>query len=219
MTFEKLKPSVIQDVLYKVPDSVRFQLQTNNVVLAGGCIRDTVAGLPIKDVDIFCHSGEQAEKLATEVSTFVKCTTFAYTVKLDGVLVQYVYYKDFTDVTDLISQFDFRACCAGIYWEDNHMYCDHELSAFKGIAVEGFHADCSSKTLTFMSQLKDSGKLTALGRALAFAARGWTLSTDEAAAIIVHWQEADPAVIQVAEPREERRLRVVRCFRPHYGRV
>jgi hypothetical protein len=199
VTFETLCQAEIDSVLYKVPDAVRFQLKTNPVVLAGGVIRDTAAGLPVKDIDIFCHSAEQAEKLATEAASFVRKTLFAYSVTLDGVSVQYVFYKDFTDAKDLISQFDFRACCAGVYFSDG------DFGEWRGVAVEGFHADCRDKVLRFMSQEKDAEKLTALRRALDFAKRGWTISNDEVTNILTHWEPT-------FEPE-----RVKHSFRPAYG--
>jgi hypothetical protein len=213
MNFETLTNSEIESVMDRVPSAVKGQLIRENVVLAGGVIRDTVAGLPIKDLDIFCHSREQAERLALEVSPFVKRTLFAFSVDL-GIPVQYVFYKDFTDAKDLVSQFDFRACCAGIYYT--------RAFGWSGVAVEGFHADCAGKLLTFMSQQKDEGKLTALGRALSFAKKGWTLSASQAADIILHWQGVKPnpdELFGVDFTYEDRHAEVVHAFRPCYGRI
>lgn len=212
MIFENLTPSTIGDVLTLVPLDVQEQMHRENIVLAGGAIRDTVAGLSVKDIDIFCHSKEQAKRLAYEYAgpyMYVPHTTFAYSVNLDGALVQYVYYKEFADMQELIGQFDFRACCAGIRWvsEQGRMEYGRFGGYWEGAAVRGFYEDCLSKALRFMSQVKDAGKLTALGRALQLAKRGWDLPTDEAAAIVTHWQPT----LDVVEVR--------RSFRPHYGRV
>jgi hypothetical protein len=197
MKFEMLTTLEVYNVLRLIPAAVQAQLVREDVVVAGGAIRDTVTGLPVKDLDIFCHSEEQAERLAAEVSPFVRHTLFAYSVTLDGIPVQYVFYKDFTTPEDLISQFDFRACCAGVYWTN--------VFGWSGVAVEGFHADCNSRVLRFMSQVKDAGKLTALARALSLAQKGWKLSTEEAAAIITHFSPTHT-------------LEQVRyAFRPGYG--
>jgi hypothetical protein len=214
MKFEMLTTLEVYNVLRLIPAAVQAQLVREDVVVAGGAIRDTVTGLPVKDLDIFCHSEEQAGRLAAEVSPFVRHTLFAYSVALTcghtrgsdeggfaerpiNIPVQYVFYKDFTTPEDLISQFDFRACCAGVYWT--------KVFGWSGVAVEGFHADCNSRVLRFMSQVKDAGKLTALGRALSLAQKGWKLSTEEAAAIITHFSPTHT-------PEQVRH-----AFRPGYG--
>ena len=189
-------------VLNLLPNIVIEQLRRENVVLAGGIIRDVVAGLPVKDIDIFCHSAEQAERLALEASPFVKHTLFAYTVAL-SLPVQYVYYKDFADSEALVNMFDFRACGASLEWV-NYSWA-FPSGGWVGHALDGFHEDCSSRTLHFMSQPKDAGKLTALDRALKLARKGWTLSTSEAARIISHFEPS-------FTPE-----RVHYAFRPGYG--
>lgn len=214
---ERLNIVEIESVLDHVPPFVQEQMKRENVVLAGGLIRDVIAGLPVKDVDIFCHSQEQAERLAMEAGTYVTKTLFAFTVKTLRLPVQYVFYKEFADATELVSQFDFRACCAGIYWEPacGLATADYLGGRWVGIAADGFHVDCEDKELRFMSQKKDEGMLTALGRALKLTAKGWHLSTNEAAAIITHWQGAKPTDVDY----EFRREGVYAAFRPHYGRL
>jgi hypothetical protein len=207
VTFQSVNKELIERVLWLVPEPVQAQLQRENVVLAGGCIRDTAAWLEVKDLDIFCHSEEQASRLAHEVSPLVRHTTFAYSVELNGKPVQYVFYKDFTDIYDLIGQFDFRACCAGLRW--------NPLMGWDGIAVDGFLEDCDARVLHFMSQKKDEGKLTALRRALNFAKKGWSIKDGDVAGILLHWQGAKPDELDYAEKHAD----VCYGFRPCYGRV
>jgi len=105
--------------------------------------------------------------------------------------------------------------------------CRTCYAKWEGVAVDGFRSDCDAKQLTFMSQQKDAGKLTALGRALKFAQKGWTLPVEQAAEIILHWE--DPECVPAAEKlqramaapysRAERRAAVVHSFSPHYGRL
>lgn len=205
MNFEHLTQEEIARVLQAVPVDVRLALMRETVVLAGGVIRDTLAGLPIKDVDIFCHSEYQAQKLALRVSGYVRHTTFAYSVTVDDRPVQFVFYKDFEDAKDLVRQFDFRACCAGIYWNREKWGSFYTDAKWVGVAVEGFHADCASRVLHFMSQPKDADKLTALRRAVDFTRKGWSISNAELAGIVSHFAP------------ELDRERVRHSFRPAYG--
>lgn len=211
MTFERLTKEEVERVLSLLPPAVLKQLQRENVVLAGGCIRDVLAGIPVKDLDVFCHSEKQAEHLAMAVSPFARHTTFAYSVVVAPcpLPIQFIYYKDFSNAEDLISQMDFRACCAGIYWDGNE---------FVGVAVDGMRFDCQARELHFMSQKKDEGKLTALRRALDFSRKGWTISNEELADIIVHYEDT-VAPLALPSSRTERRASVVKSFRPAYGRV
>jgi hypothetical protein len=240
VNFETLNYETIREVLRMVPETVQRQMERRlPIVVAGGVIRDTVAGLPVKDVDVFCHSQEQAEMLALEASPFVRKSLFAYSVQSQtprpagfdrsrDITVQYIFYKDFKHAKDLVSQFDFRACCAGVYY----YHVDDEHYGWCGVAAEGFHKDCRDRVLHFMSQAKDAGKLTALRRALDFAGKGWTISNDEVAAILEHWQGLEhesrpedckhPSFYHKAAKLpfscgESPRVRVVRAFRPAYG--
>ena len=212
MNYEILTNEEIVRALSNVPAAVRGILQREDVVLAGGAVRDTMAALPAKDVDIFCHSREQAEKLAKQLAGFdpsapeVRETMFAFSVDFYGVPVQFVFYKDFSDARDLISQFDFRACCVGIYWDG--CWC--------GVAVEGFREDCAARVLRFMSQAKDEHKLTALRRALTFAGKGWTISNAELARILLHWQDVKMTKATY-DAYEAEHAKVVHAFRPGYG--
>lgn len=220
MNYEILTDVEKTAVLCNIPAAVQDAMRSASavgLVLAGGVLRDTLAGLPVKDVDIFCHSETQAETVAVELqfklygtAAGVNRSMFAYSLDVDGLPVQFVYYKDFDDAYGLVSQFDFRACCAG-------MWCDS--SAWHGVAVEGFREDCANRVLRFMSQAKDQRKLTALRRALTFAHKGWTISNAELARIILHWQDIKPDAI--AFPSDERyeslHAEVVHAFRPGYG--
>jgi hypothetical protein len=206
VTFECLTATDISAALARVPQIVREQLQRESVVLAGGCIRDTLAGLPVKDVDVFCHSREQAERLAFEAAPLVRQSLFAFSVDLGGFPVQYIFYKEFKDARDLVQQFDFRACCAGIYFRGTEERGSYYTDArWEGVAVEGFRADCRDRVLRFMSQEKDRDKLTALRRAFGFALKGWTISNEELTGIITHFEPTLDAE------------RVRGSFRPAYG--
>lgn len=198
MNFVELTHEEIRDVLAHVPHDILALARRENVVIAGGVVRDTIAKLPVKDIDIFCHSREQAERLALLSSPFVHHTTFAYSVEVAGAHVQFIFYKEFETPEELIGQFDFRACCAGVYF-------DASALEWRSTAVQGFEDDCRTRRLLFLSQPKDSGKLTPLARALHFVSKGWTIDTNELSGIVTHWS-----------PIHDREA-VKRSFRPAYG--
>ena len=183
-----------EDVLRVVglaPGFVTALLHTGRV-LAGGFIRDVLLGETPKDLDVFCASAMDADwcaKLATDALAVewplvnVRRSTFSRTIQADpeALPAQFVFYREFLDAEDLVSQFDFRACAAGIYW-------DPTQGEFRGVCVSGFYEDLAAKRLTFLHQPKDAGSLVPLKRALHLAAKGWKLPDESTAAILGHWQ-------------------------------
>jgi hypothetical protein len=208
MTFQTLTLEEIRKVLAYVPTAAYVPIiREPGPVVAGGLIRDVFAGLEPKDVDIFCHSEEQAERLAFQAANGkpdrIRRTTFAYSVSGLSLPVQFIFFKGFETVEELVGQFDFRACCAGI-----RFYDEPSRFGWEGVAVEGFREDCNDRVLRFMSQDKDRDKLTALRRALNFAAKGWKIENEEVGKILTHFE---PTLS--LEPE-----RVARAFKPAYGR-
>jgi hypothetical protein len=175
-------------VLGSLPEIVLQQMKEDDVVLAGGAIRSIVTGEQIRDIDIFCHSEEQAARLALDAShgSLIKKTFLSFTINLNGLIVQYVYYKPFIDGLDLIKSFDYLMSCAEIHW-------DKATESFVGLCLEGFYTDCATKTLTFRKAEKDRGTLCPLRRALKFTSRGWAISDCDLGDILHHYKpEIDP---------------------------
>ena len=81
MNFELLTDTELELVLSLLPRPVLRQLQTERGAGWRGGL-DVVAGIPVKDLDVFCHSETQTERLAIEVSPFVRRTLFACSVDL-----------------------------------------------------------------------------------------------------------------------------------------
>lgn len=191
-----LAPETVDAVLRFVPHAVKEILMHNRVTLAGGAIRETVTGGAVKDIDIFCHSEAEALRLASTLGPVARSLN-AYNVTADGLPVQFVFFRDYTDAEDLISQFDFRACCAAVYWD--------VFQGWRGIAVDGFEQDCKRRVLTFLRQPKDAGSLVPLQRALRLAEKGWHLPAKQTEAILTHWD----ATIAAEHVR--------RSLKPSYG--
>jgi hypothetical protein len=216
MNFTSLALEEIRRVIAYIPTAAYIAIIREpgpDPVVAGGLVRDVFAGLEPKDVDIFCHSEEQAERLAFQAANGkperVRKTTFAYSVLGLSLPVQFIFYKEFATVEELVGQFDFRACCAGMRFRDDSAHGGHAGAfGWEGIAVDGFREDCRDKVLRFMSQDKDRDKLTALRRALNFAAKGWKIENEEVGKILTHFDTR-----LTLEPE-----RVARAFKPAYGR-
>lgn len=197
MTISHLKPWDVLRVLASVPDPIRRLLIDNpSRVLAGGFIRDVLLGEEPKDLDVFCATRDDSFWCAASVGKHVKGSTFSRTVMDFDTPVQFVFYREFLDAEDLVSQFDFRACATGIYWCPNRR-------EFVGVCVSGFYEDLAAKRLTFLHQPKDEGSLVPLKRALHLAAKGWKLPDESVAGILTHWQPTlqPESTLQSLRPR------------------
>ena len=183
---EALSPAEVDRVISQVPEMALFLLKTSHAVLAGGFVRDVLLGLSPKDLDIFCDSANEANLAAYYATLYtpgarVKRSTYARSVELGGMPVQFVFYREFASAGDLVSQFDFRACAAGVYWST-------EREAWQGVCVSGFHEDLANRRLTFLHQPKDAGSLVPLKRALHLVSKGWKLPDESVAGILTHWR-------------------------------
>lgn len=180
---QQLHSEDVQAVLRLLPWQAFDALMRFPCFLAGGAIRDRVSGGAAKDLDLFCRTREEADSFAAYYGEY-KRTTFANTLKRSGfpnLPIQFVHYREFIDAEDLISQFDFLACAAAIFY-------DKQTARFVGVSLEGFYEDCAEKRLTFLQQPKDKGSLIPLKRAMHLAERGWKLPDDGLANILVHFE-------------------------------
>lgn len=185
---KKVPWATVTRVMLNIPRVVLLQLQNDsNVVLAGGVIRSCQADEAIEDVDVFCNSKEKAEQLALEVAhnrESVVQTSCAYSVWHEDTKIQYIFYSPFKNAEDLVQQFDFLACSAGIWYDENRRT--------QSICLKGWEEDVNEKKLTFMQRDKDKGSLVPLRRALNFVKRGWSISDGELAKIVHHFNPSIP---------------------------
>lgn len=177
MRIVRLSDEIVAAVLANIPGALFDVLKTQRVVLAGGVVRDAVSGDKVKDVDVFCHSREDAARLALSLGV-VRTTTFSSSVEL-GLPVQFVFYREYSSPAELIRQFDFRACGAAVYYTEN---------GFVGVALEGFEEDVKARRLTFLHQPKDEGSLVPLKRVMHFVQKGWRISDDGLSGILSHFE-------------------------------
>ena len=105
--FVPLRTNIVLEVLGGLPEPVRAILQANpQLVLAGGVIRDVIAGCSVKDIDIFCPDTETASRCALGLGT-VRRSRYAFNVRVCGMPVQFIYFGTFRSVEELVSQLTF----------------------------------------------------------------------------------------------------------------
>lgn len=176
-----------QRVIASIPEHIQEQLKTNDILVAGGFIRDILVDLPVSDLDIFCKTDEIAKTLAEygNDGLGVVKTECSYTVLHGDLKIQYIYCRPFTDPDSLINEFDFTCCGVALKWEGGY---------WKYYAVAGFEEDTRDQVLVFRNADYNRGNLGALSRAFKFTARGWFLSQLEMAKIVHHYIAYSPEI-------------------------
>jgi hypothetical protein len=165
-----------------IPLIIREQLGTNDIVIAGGFIRDSLLGLSPSDIDIFVKTKDLANQLASDVAyghqgLGITETSCSFTLINNGLIIQYVYCRPFTTPESLINEFDFRCC--GVAFSN----IGNKTTALVS-KVEGFEQDTRDRRLVFRCANYNKGNLGALTRAFKFTAKGWFLSEEEMAKIV-----------------------------------
>jgi hypothetical protein len=200
MPTNQLAPKDFAEVLNALPPDIKIQLQLNpnKAFLAGGFIRDIVAGDEPNDIDIFVKGEAFAAQLCAEYAqdrkTFKTGLAWNVEAKEGEYAVQYIYaLPPWGDAWDILSKFDFRMSQAAL-WFDDRVYDgsydensegDTYRKDWNHCCIDGFYQDVEKRELKLsprMSLLQ--GNLRSLVRALKFAARGWTLDKENLVAIL-----------------------------------
>ena len=186
-------------VIDQIPAIVVEQLKNNDVVLAGGFIRDTLLGLPVSDLDIFCKSKELAKSLSeVDGELGILETSCSFTRIVDGLKIQYIYSRPFEAALPLIEDFDFTCCGVALVWY---------FSSWIWYKVDGFESDASDMKLVFRCAEFNKGNLNALGRAFKFVQKGWYLPEAEQVKLIHHYVAYAPAIQSLGTTPRRREIR------------
>jgi hypothetical protein len=131
--------------------------------IAGGCLRDAMAGLPRKDVDIFFPT-----EAAWKDAVFKLLPAHCLFLNQNAMGLETTYGQidlcrnRFVDVESQLRLFDFTACCAAI--TSDMYYVRHER----------FEADARARQLIVHCPAS-----AGVMRAMRFVARGWSMDESE----------------------------------------
>lgn len=137
----------LQFVVRRIPKDVREQLMTLPIYIAGGFIRETIAGGDVKDIDLFGETKEAlasfAETLAAKRQVRTHKTDNAITVLCPPRLpIQYITRWTFASAGPLVESFDFTVCQAVIWF-------DRTLCVWRSLCGEGFYPDLAARRLVY----------------------------------------------------------------------
>jgi hypothetical protein len=167
-------------VCARLPKDLVEVVKKHNLIVAGGFIRDTIAGNKMADIDIFGVSVPTLELASLELSQSRKGRLFksdnAITVLSPPRLaVQFIKRWLFNSPVDCVNSFDFTVCQAAIWFSDNEWH---------SAVSDGFYPDLAARRLvyTFPHRNEDAGG--SMLRIRKFLRRGYNIQSASIAGVV-----------------------------------
>lgn len=182
-----LSATDLQLVVRRIPIDVRKLMQRERLFLAGGFIRESIAGNKVHDLDIFGVSQQAlkvsaqelyTKRLGVEASTRWHETKYAFSVFCQPRSpVQFIHAWCYDDVEKLIEELDFTVCQAAVWY-------NRTGGEWESMASEGFYPDLAARRLvyTFPNRIEAAGG--SLMRVRKFMARGYNIQAHSLAGVV-----------------------------------
>jgi hypothetical protein len=189
-------------ITYKLPKDILALLRANeNLFLAGGFIRSTIAGTKVSDIDLFGSSIEQlgfiADGLAQSRAGIRHNSHNAITILAPPRMpVQFITRWLFTDPIALINSFDFTACQAVVWYDRMRGVYDSECS-------DAFYPDLAARRLVYTFPKRDEEVGGSMMRVFKFIRQGWNIQATSVAGVCARLLQAvDQRAIDAAVKHE-----------------
>lgn len=163
----------VQRIVTSLPKDVVQLLKKNpGLFLAGGFIRARIAGELVNDIDIWGANDEQlnmvAQLFAAQRQVRVMTTHNAHTILTRGQTpVQFITRWKFDEPEKCCESFDFTIASAAI-WYDGVQW--------RSYCHERFYRDLASKSLTYMSPVRNEDAGGSFMRLQKFISKGYRIS-------------------------------------------
>lgn len=200
----RLTPTDMQFVVRRIPADVRRLLESGPFFVAGGFIRETIAGNEVRDIDIFGPTKGQlldaAESFAAGRNVKTHTTDNAITVLAPPRMpVQFITRWVFDSAEPLIKSFDFTVCQAVIWF-------DKPSALWCSMTSEAFYPDLAARRLVYTMPNREEEAGGSMMRVRKFLARGWNIQAPSLGAVIAR---VAGGVKRFGELGEEQRAKVI----------
>lgn len=196
---DRLTETDLHFVVRRIPKHVRALLEErpNWLLLAGGFIRDTIAGIPAKDLDLLGRDKlglkGSADRLANiyrgdgPAKVIVHETDNALTVIAPPRMpVQFITRWTFDEAESCMRSFDFTVCQA-VIWRTG--------LGWASACSEHFYSDLAARRLRYTFPVRQEDAGGSMMRVRKFLARGWNIQADSLGGVIariadkVQWEK------------------------------
>lgn len=163
----------VQRIVTSLPKDVVRLLKSSNgrLFLAGGYIRARIAGEEVNDIDLWGadlqYLDDQAVLFAAQRQVRDMKTANAHTILTRGQTpVQFITRWTFAEPGACCESFDFTIASAAVWYKDG----------WKSYCNERFYRDLASKSLTYMSPVRNEDAGGSFMRLQKFIAKGYHIS-------------------------------------------
>ena len=179
---QKLTETDLPFVVRRLPRDVRDLLMSGPFFVAGGFIRETIAGNAVQDVDVFGPTHGQvldaANGFAGRRKVPVHKTDNALTVLCPPRLpVQFITRWTFAEPGLLVESFDFTVCQAAVWF-------DRTNATWQSMVADGFYPDLAARRLVYTSPTLEEEAGGSMMRVRKFIARGYNIQALSLGAVI-----------------------------------
>lgn len=180
-------------VVTRLPRDIRKLAQERGLFIAGGFIRETIAGNKAHDVDLFGPTKEAldlaAELIAAKRDARIYRTDNAITVLTGNRMpIQFITRWLYDDAQKLLAEFDFTVCQAVIWF-------DKEDGLWKSAISDGFYPDLAARRLVYTYPQREEDAGGSMLRVRKFLQRGYTIQAPSLGGVIariaraVRWEQ------------------------------
>lgn len=170
-------------VVSRIPRDIRSMMQEQGLFVGGGFIRETIAGNPASDIDMF---GSEKVGLKASAEYLASRRGGAKTHETDNAItviahprlpVQFITRWLFSDAEALMNSFDFTVCQAVLWF-------DRKKHQWQSVVSDGFYPDLAARRLTYTFPVRDEEAGGSMLRVRKFLQRGWNIQAWALAGVI-----------------------------------
>lgn len=174
-------------VVRRLPKDITELLRKHTLFVAGGFIRETVAGNPAQDIDLFGPEVETlkliGKDLADKRQGRAHFSDNAVTVLCPPRMpVQLITRWCFANAEPLVNSFDFTVCQAAIWF-------DKTTGLFESAIADGFYADLAARRLVYTYPVRQEEAGGSMLRVLKFTRRGYSIQANSLGGVIARVAE------------------------------
>ena len=171
----ELKVKDVKAITASLPEPVAEVLSENpgDVVLAGGFVRDIIAGVEPSDVDMFASRKVSASRFLTLARTYKITKSTTSIAEFAGPLPIQVIWPKAEPLEHVATRFDFACCLGLVAYGDDGWY---------GKCHPTFYKDVKDRRLTLLGA--DKVRSRSLQRVLKLVAKGCSIEPEDLATIV-----------------------------------